>query len=149
MKAFHQLSTLKNLLANYSQQEPLHRFLAQYYRTHKHMGSKDRKIASRLIYNYFRLGAALKELDVEERLIIAEFLCNTITNSFLSHFKPEWAELCSLPIEDKINQVKAQYPDFEINNIFPFLPHLSHDIDVALFNKSLLIQPDLFIRVKR
>jgi 16S rRNA (cytosine967-C5)-methyltransferase len=41
------------------------------------MGSTDRRIANRLMYNYFRIGAALHNLPADERLIVAEFLCNT------------------------------------------------------------------------
>jgi 16S rRNA (cytosine967-C5)-methyltransferase len=55
------------------------------------MGSTDRRVANRLVYNYFRLGRALPDLPTDERLMVAEFLCNTQTNSFLQHFKPEWA----------------------------------------------------------
>lgn len=149
MKAFHQLATFKNIIENYKQDQPLHRFLAQYYRLNKQMGSKDRKIASRLVYNFYRLGNALADLDIQERLIVAEFLCNEISNSFIAYYKPEWSEIINIALGEKIGIVKSVYPQFKKNHLFPFSNHFSPTVDLDLFCKSILIQPDLFIRVKR
>lgn len=149
MKAFHQLTTFKNIIESYKQDQPLHRFLAQYYRLNKQMGSKDRKIASRLVYNFFRLGNALVSLEIQERLIVAEFLGNEISNSFISHYKPEWNELMHLPLNDKLGVVKSTYSQFKESDLFPFSDHFSASLDNELFFKSILVQPDLFIRVKR
>ncbi|MFC5284386.1 RsmB/NOP family class I SAM-dependent RNA methyltransferase [Pedobacter alpinus] len=149
MKAIHQLSTFQNILKQYSQNEPLHRFLATYYRQNKQMGSKDRRTASRLIYNYFRLGKALVNEPIEERLIVAEFLCNTETNDFIAHFKPNWNQLVPLPLKEKINLVKAEYPDFNLADVFPFQNYISDKVDQEAFYQSFFIQPDLFIRMQR
>nr|MBC7612139.1 RsmB/NOP family class I SAM-dependent RNA methyltransferase [Pseudopedobacter sp.] len=149
MKAIHQLSTFQNILAQYNLDQPLHRFLALHYRQNKQMGSKDRRIASRLMYNHFRLGNILKQETQENRLVIAEFLCNEQPNSFLNHFKCEWDELVHLSIEEKLKLVKQQYPDFFLADVFPFADHLSEGIETPTFFKSHFIQPDLFIRVKR
>jgi 16S rRNA (cytosine967-C5)-methyltransferase len=66
--------------------------LPGFYRQNKQMGSTDRRVANRLVYNYFRLGKALaRNTPTDERLVVAEFLCNTQVNSFLQHFKPDWA----------------------------------------------------------
>lgn len=149
MKAIHQLSTFQNILAQYALDQPLNRFLAQYYRQNKQMGSKDRRIASRLIYNYFRLGKVLENESTEERLMVAEFLCNEQANSFLSHFKPDWDALIHLSLEEKLILLKQQYPDFTLANVFPFAHELSAEIETPKFFRSFFIQPDLFIRVKR
>lgn len=149
MKAIHQLSTFQNILAQYALDQPLHRFLAQYYRQNKQMGSKDRRIASRLIYNYFRLGKVLANESTEERLIVAEFLGNEQTNSFLNHFKPDWDALIHLSLEEKLLLLKQQYPDFTLAEVFPFTHELSEAIETPKFLRSFFIQPDLFIRVKR
>ncbi|MGZ3754940.1 MAG: RsmB/NOP family class I SAM-dependent RNA methyltransferase, partial [Mucilaginibacter sp.] len=91
MKAINQLKTFQRILDEYPAETPLGKFLPGFYRQNKQMGSTDRRIANRLVYNYFRLGKALSELPVDERLFVAEFLCNTQINSFLQHFKPDWA----------------------------------------------------------
>jgi 16S rRNA (cytosine967-C5)-methyltransferase len=38
--------------------------------------------------------------------MVAEFLCNTQVNSFLQHFKPDWAACVGFTIEEKIDLVK-------------------------------------------
>lgn len=149
MKAIHQLSTFQNILSQYDAEQPLHRFLAQYYRQNKQMGSKDRKIASRLLYNFFRLGSILKEETSEQRLIIAEFLCNDKPNSFLNHFKPEWEAIIHFAFVDKVKIIKDIFPDFKLSDVFPFAAHLSGGVEADAFYASFFIQPDLFIRVKR
>ena len=149
MKAIHQLSTFQNILSQYDAEQPLHRFLAQYYRQNKQMGSKDRKIASRLLYNFFRLGSILKEETSENRLIISEFLCNDKPNSFLNHFKPEWEVIIHFAFADKVKIVSDIYPDFKLNDVFPFSSHLSDGVEADAFYASFFTQPDLYIRVKR
>ena len=149
MKAFHQLATVQNILETYKQDQPLHRFLAQYYRQNKQMGSKDRKIASRLVYNYFRLGSALNTIPLQEKLAIAEFLCNESSNSFITYYKNECDDKLILPLSSKIEEVKKTYPQFLLEDVFPFNGHLSEGVHPDDFFKSFFIQPDLFVRVKK
>lgn len=149
MKAIHQLSTFQNILAQYDAAQPLHRFLAQFYRQNKQMGSKDRKIASRLLYNFFRLGTILKDEPTDQRLIIAEFFCNDKPNSFLNHFKPEWEAIIHFAFADKVKIVNDIYPEFNLSGVFPFASHLSNGVEADAFFASFFVQPDLYIRVKR
>ena len=149
MKAINQLKTFQRILDEYPAETPLSKFLPGFYRQNKQMGSTDRRIASRLVYNYFRLGRALPDLIAEERLFIAEFFCNTQLNSFLQHFKPEWAACIHFGIDEKLNMVKAVHPDFKLDDIFPWAGQLSAGIDKEAFLRSFFIQPDLFIRVQK
>src|ERR1700744_1542877 len=147
MKAINQLRTFQRILDEYPAETPLGKFLPGFYRQNKQMGSSDRRVASRLIYNYFRLGKALPNLPVDERLNVAEFLCNTQVNSFLQHFKPEWAACMNFSLDEKIALVKSAYHDFNLNDVFPWADKISEGIDKKAFLKSFFIQPDLFIRV--
>ena len=147
MKAFNQLKTFQRLLGEYPVDTPLSKFLPGFYRQNKQMGSSDRRIASRLIYNYFRLGKALDNTASEERLFVAEFLCNTQNNSFLAHFKPDWALCIGFSLDEKIAMVKVSHPEFKLEDVFPWTDQLSPDIDKKAFLKSFFIQPDLYIRV--
>ncbi|MDB5129273.1 RsmB/NOP family class I SAM-dependent RNA methyltransferase [Mucilaginibacter sp.] len=149
MKAINQIKTFQRILGEFPADTPLSKFLPGFYRQNKQMGSTDRRVAGRLIYNYFRLGRALPNLPSEERLMVAEFLCNTQSNSFLQHFKPDWAACVGFSIDEKINLVKATYPDFKLEDVFPWVPQLSAGIDKDAFLKSFFIQPDLFIRVTK
>jgi 16S rRNA (cytosine967-C5)-methyltransferase len=147
MKAFNQLKTFQRILGEYPVDTPLSKFLPGFYRQNKQMGSSDRRVASRLIYNYFRLGKALDNTAIEERLEVAEFLCNTQSNSFLDHFKPDWALKVGLSLDEKLTIVKSAYPEFNLEDVFPWTDELSPDIDKESFLKSFFIQPDLYIRV--
>jgi 16S rRNA (cytosine967-C5)-methyltransferase len=147
MKAINQLKTFQRILDEYPAETPLSKFLPGFYRQNKQMGSTDRRIAGRLVYNYFRLGRALPHLPADERLFIAEFLCNTQLNSFLQHFKPEWAACIGFGIEEKLAMVKSSHPEFKPDDIFPWVDQLSESIDKEAFLRSFFIQPDLFIRV--
>ena len=149
MKAINQIKTFQRILDEFPADTPLSKFLPGFYRQNKQMGSTDRRVAGRLIYNYFRLGRALPNLPADERLMVAEFLCNTQSNSFLQHFKPDWAACVGFSIDEKINLVKATYPDFKLEDVFPWVPQLSAGIDKDAFLKSFFIQPDLFIRVTK
>ncbi|MDB5024508.1 MAG: RsmB/NOP family class SAM-dependent methyltransferase [Mucilaginibacter sp.] len=149
MKALNQLKTFQRILGNYPAETPLSKFLPGFYRQNKQMGSTDRKVANRLIYNYFRLGKALFNTPTEERLMVAEFLCNSQINSFLQHFKPEWALCIGFDIDEKLKLVKTAYPAFKLADVFPWSADLSEGIDKEAFLKSIFIQPDLFIRVRK
>jgi 16S rRNA (cytosine967-C5)-methyltransferase len=147
MKAINQLKTFQRILDEYPAETPLSKFLPGFYRLNKQMGSTDRRVAGRLIYNYFRLGRALSNLPADERVMIAEFLCNTQTNSFLQHFRPDWAACVNFDIEEKIDLVKKTYSGFDLKDVFPWADMLSEGIDREDFLRSFFIQPDLFIRV--
>lgn len=149
MKALNQLKTFQRILGNYPAETPLSKFLPGFYRQNKQMGSNDRRVANRLMYNYFRLGKALYNTPTEDRLIVAEFLCNSQINSFLQHFKPEWALCIGFDIDEKLKLVKTAYPDFKLTDVFPWSSELSEGIDKQAFLKSFFVQPDLFIRVRK
>src|SRR5665213_2318222 len=147
MKAINQLKTFQRILDEYPAETPLNKFLPGFYRQNKQMGSTDRRIAGRLLYNHFRLGKALPNLPADERLFVAEFLCNTQVNSFLQHFKPEWVASVGLGLDEKLALVKAAYPGFILEDVFTWTGLLSDGIDKKTFLQSFFTQPDLFIRV--
>jgi 16S rRNA (cytosine967-C5)-methyltransferase len=110
------------------------------------MGSNDRRSVSRLLYNYFRLGRALANKSVEERLFLAEFLCTSVDNPFLHHFRSDLNQMIYLNIEEKIKYASIN-EGLIIEQVFPFTNHLSEGIDKEAFLLSFFVQPDLFIRV--
>jgi 16S rRNA (cytosine967-C5)-methyltransferase len=147
MKAINQLKTFQRILGEYPAETPLSKFLPGFYRQNKQMGSTDRRVANRLVYNYFRLGKALWNTPTEDRLMVAEFLCNTQVNSFLQHFRPDWAACVGFTIEEKLEIIKKAYPDFKLEDVFPWTKQLSEGIDKTAFLQSFFTQPDLFIHV--
>ena len=149
MKATNQLKTFQRILDEYPAETPLSKFLPGFYRQNKQMGSTDRRIAGRLLYNYFRLGRALPGVPPEERLFVAEFLCNTQLNSFIQHFKPDWAGCMGFGTDEKIGIIKTVFPAFKLEDVFPWTQQLSPGINKDAFLKSFFVQPDLFIRINK
>lgn len=146
MRSEQQLRTFLKVLEQYPGDRPLGKFLPDFFRRNKQMGSNDRRSASRLLYNYFRLGRALRNRRAEERLFIAEFLCTEVDNPFLQHFRPDLNGMIQLRLDEKIRYAEDN-EGFKLEEVFPFISHLSGDIDVSAFLASFFIQPDLFIRI--
>ncbi len=146
MRSEQQLRTFLKVLESYPADRPLSKFLPDFFRRNKQMGSNDRRSATRLIYNYFRLGRALSNRTEEERLFIAEFLCNRVDNPFLQHFRPDLNAMIHLSLDAKIEYCKTA-EGLIPEEIFPFITHLSRGIDIPAFLTSFFVQPDLFIRI--
>ncbi|SER34574.1 RsmB/NOP family class I SAM-dependent RNA methyltransferase [Pedobacter rhizosphaerae] len=147
MRAEHQLKAFEQILANYDGSMPLHRFLPSYFKLNKQMGSSDRRWATRHIYSFFRLGKALSTQNNELRLSVADFLCHQTPSLIVGKNFPELAEKTEVLFADKLELIKSKFPDFSLEEVFPFNQHLSEDMDREAFYESFFKQPDLFIRV--
>lgn len=112
------------------------------------MGSKDRKIVSELVYNYYRLGHSAIQVDIDHKLLAGLYLCNKSSNELLAFFKPDWNNTIQLSLADKWAFIKQEGLEMEPGAIFPWQDALSSAVDKELFNKSHLQQPDLFLRIR-
>jgi 16S rRNA (cytosine967-C5)-methyltransferase len=146
MRAEQQLRSFLRVFDNFPADKPLAKFLPEFFKRNKQMGSNDRRSVSRLLYNYFRLGRALANKSVEERLFLAEFLCTSVDNPFLHHFRSDLNQMIYLNIDEKIKYASIN-EGLIIEQVFPFTNHLSEGIDKEAFLLSFFVQPDLFIRV--
>jgi len=146
MRAEQQLRSFLRVFENFPADKPLAKFLPEFFKRNKQMGSNDRRSVSRLLYNYFRLGRALANKSVEERLFLAEFLCTSVDNPFLHHFRSDLNQMIHLNIEEKIKYASIN-EGLVLEQVFPFTDHLSKGIDKEAFLLSFFVQPDLFIRV--
>lgn len=146
MRAEQQLRSFLRVFDNFPADKPLAKFLPEFFKRNKQMGSNDRRSVSRLLYNYFRLGRALANKSVEERLFLAEFLCTSVDNPFLHHFRSDLNQMIYLNIEEKIKYASIN-ERLVLEQVFPFTDHLSKGIDKEAFLLSFFVQPDLFIRV--
>lgn len=140
-----QLRSLDRLLDSYQLQESLIRFLTNFFKENRQMGSNDRRAATGLVYNYFRIGRAAKDVARPERLAMAELICRT-GSEWLTVLKPEWCEISHSPLREKINFLEAT-TSFRLQDVFPFGNHLSASIAHEAFLDSFFTQPELFIRI--
>jgi len=144
----HSIRTLERLLEAYRQAAgtPLARFLTTFYRQHRQMGARDRRLVSRLAYHYFRLGHAARQSVLSERLAMAEFLCSE-ESDIVQHLLPNLYPAIRVPLDEKIMLLEAQ-SGFRLDDVFPLADRLSGGIDRRAFVRSLFVQPDLFIRLR-
>jgi 16S rRNA (cytosine967-C5)-methyltransferase len=145
MRSHSYLNTTKKIIDAFDGSIPLASWLKQFFKSDKKFGSKDRKEISHACYCFYRLGNALKDLDIEERILAALFLCSNSSNKILEELKPDWNKNVSLPINKKIGFVSAQD---ELKRIFPFSDEISREVHQEQFNLSFLIQPDLYLRIR-
>lgn len=146
MSRFHSyINTTAQLLKNYKGEVPLAIFLKSFFSSNKKYGSKDRKQITALCYNYFRIGFAIDQIAVEQKILTAFFLCEKEPSDLLEALMPEWNQHIYQPLDDKI---KLLQNGFLLKDIFPFVDQLSPDIDGEKFCASFLEQPDLFLRIR-
>ena len=145
MKSFSHLNSAAAILASYSGNEPFHLFIKKYFSANKKFGSKDRKQITSLCYNYFRTVHAVKNITIEESILVGTFLCENKPSEFLEIIKPEWNVFIQEPFKKKLVIINEQ---LAVKDIFPYPDELSKEINVVKFHESFLIQPDLFLRAR-
>ncbi len=143
-----QIQTVERLLHEYAGESgmPLARFLTGFYKRNRQMGSKDRRMASRLAYHYFRLGKAAPLEELPVRLALADLLCSS-DSALTSIILPQFDTHIQAGLSEKISLLEA-HTAFRLEDVFPFRPFLSAGIDHRAFVESLFVQPDLYIRLR-
>jgi 16S rRNA (cytosine967-C5)-methyltransferase len=146
----NQLRYAIEIVESYKGDMPLHVWLKDYFRLNKQMGSRDRKTLSTLVYSYYRLGHAVRNLSIKDRILTGFFLCNDRPGELLTYFRPLWTEKTGAPLAEKIDFIRQQPEgsDFRTTDIFPWKDELSPGIDHDAFCLSFLRQPDLFLRIR-
>lgn len=139
----HYLQTAAQLICAYNGSIPLHHLLKHFFSQHKKYGSRDRKLISGLCYNYYRLGKAGTSLPVEEKIIIALFICSEKPGALLADFNPVFNENVSSPLQEKLAMVGIPAAE-----IFPYVKHLSVEINGNDYSLNMLRQPDVFMRIR-
>lgn len=126
---------------------PLAAFLKQYFAENKKFGSKDRRYIAHMCYCYYRLGHALKEHTIEEKIKAALFLCDD-SDEWNILYSAEWIDNRSDDLQKRIHFIETVFPGFSLQDIFPWAGELSDGTEVEKFILSHLIQPDLFLRIR-
>ncbi len=145
MRYHSYLNTAKKIIESYGGAGPLAAFLKKFFAADKKYGSKDRKQIAAVCYNYYRLGKALSNSFIEEKICIATFLCEQSPNEFLQFHKPEWNAKITVPLEEKLLVIGDQSL---LDDLFPWSAELSNKVDLRQFCTSFLLQPALFLRIR-
>ena len=142
------LRTAEQILAHYDGTEPFSLVLKAFFRDNRKFGSKDRKSVSQLCYGFFRLGQALPEQPIKERIIAGCFLSATPQDNLIPLVRPEWEKYLDLPLPDREQALTDAFPEYDRMSVFPGSGSFSDGIDAEAFILSHFQQPDLFIRVR-
>lgn len=145
MYAHAHINTAITVFSSYTNREPFAAYLRHFFSKDKKYGSRDRKTISHLCYCLFRLGNALQQLPVKERMIKALFLCSTKNNQLLEELEPELNRLAELPINEKM---KIAGDAMFWQQIFPLANQVSEKINFETFACAHLQQPGLFLRIR-
>lgn len=144
MHSHSYLGTAQKIIGSYDGSLPLSAWLKNYFRGEKKFGSRDRKEIAHACFCYYRLGKAFEHLPFEQRLLASLFLCSG-SSKILAELRPEWNASLDCPEEEKINLLGASSG---IDRLFPFPGELSTEIDKRGFERSFLVQPDLYLRIR-
>ncbi len=123
------------IIEKYDGSIPLAHFLKSYFKQFPILGSRDRKILSALAYSYYRCSKGIRNwelgIGIEEQVTICMKRCG---NEKLLPPKSV-VEIPEIP--------------FDLNALFPFEIALSDGIKKEDWLRSMLVQPDLFIRIRK
>ena len=129
-------NTAIKIIQLYDGSIPLQHLLKQHFTQHKKHGSKDRKYITHLCYSFYRLGKAFSDINVEERLKLAIFLCNNKTGEWNFLFDEEWLNNRSDVLNERISFVQTKFNSFSADAIFPFANEVSNTLDPDAFARS-------------
>lgn len=155
-KKMHQnilFDRVKSLIESYDFSKPFSLYLKDLFRLNPKMGARDRRETRDYCYHFLRIGSNLKEEKFHVKLAVASFLCSSVKSQSLEILLSEHSTLSIDQIEfgtdRKLEIVKEIFSDFTMEKIFPDIELLSNEIDTELFCKSFLIQPRVWIRIRK
>ena len=144
---------VKNLILAYDFAKPFAIYLKEFFRVNRQMGARDRRETRDFCFNYLRIGKNLPQENFINRLAIASFLCSEKNSTSLDYLISKHSVLSiddiGLDLDKKIELVKAQFPDFSLDLLFTDHQLLGEQINKEKFERSLLIQPRVWIRIKK
>ena len=139
------LRNASSLVSEYDGSTPLGIFLKKYFAGQKKYGSNDRKVISSLCYQYYRIRHLFSNLEIEDRLLLSEFICRNIPSKLLETLKPDWVPFMSLSIGGKLEKLGFQWsPQLHT----PWHTLLQKEISPDDYASSMFHQPNLHVRVR-
>lgn len=144
MSRFHSyLNTAITIIELAEKGNPLSLSLKKFFSSHPQMGARDRRFVSSLCYHYFRCFFAFQNQTISQAIIKSSFICTNSASDFLALHAPDLNPHTSKSIEQKCSLLGMELIDF-----FPFGNFAGGQIDLSSYIKSLLVQPDSFLRIR-
>lgn len=133
------------VLEAYDGKMPLAAFLKQFFARHKKFGSKDRKHIAALCHQYFRLGHFASNWHMEDRVLLADWLCHLDAGAVVAALWPEKLSDIHGSVSDKCAFLSIP---FTPKKHTPWFALLQKQTDPKSYASSFFIQPSLFLRVR-
>lgn len=130
MREIVQMQKVKDIIETYDGKQPLQMHLKNYFREHKEMGSRDRKVYTQLVYGYYREKGMRPHDD--------GFIVPLSGNEELLHpFFSYWSH--------QLNRPSAT----DAEHYFPMAEQISPEVDKQALLDSIHRQPAVWIRCKK
>jgi len=123
---------IRAIIETYKGDLPLAHFLKNYFKQYPILGSRDRRILSAMAYSWYRCSHGIKN---EEWL-----------NGFMTQWLNDPVRFKDFSLDKWIDE---QSISFDATALFPFDVPLSTGITKEDWLRSMLVQPDLFIRIRK
>lgn len=143
-----QLRSAEQVLAHFEGEEPFPVYLKAFFRMNSKFGSRDRRQVSAFCYACQRLGHALPDQPLRERILAGYLLCVDDSAPVMEAVRPEWLEVCGRPLEERLAFLSGVYPDWSVDDVFPLPESIAAGVDRDAFIRSHFQQPELFIRIR-
>ncbi len=124
---------IQTIIETYDGHVPLAHFLKNYFRQNPVLGSRDRKMLSAMAYAYYRSAKG--------------FIGNEWFYSLADQWLDNPKQFAETPLTKWLKE-NERFP-FDLAKLFPSATPLSEGIDRTEWLKSMLVQPALFIRIRK
>jgi 16S rRNA (cytosine967-C5)-methyltransferase len=151
MREQTQVNQVLKIIEGFDFKIPLHHFIKNHFRVNKQLGSRDRRLISSFVYNYFRLGKGFDEISTEQKIFFSNYILGEWNE--MMRFLNDTFVFSSLSASEKSKRNKIEdvknATSFSLEKIFPFKAELSYGIDYEKFLLSFLEQPLVWIRIRK
>jgi len=141
------MNQITGIIAGFDFSVPLHHYLKNYFRQHKQLGSRDRKIISSGCFSYYRCAKLFNRCSEEERLAYSFYLTGE-KNLLSEYLFNKYSLTEKLLINERLAALQKSTSVLSFDDAFPFIRHLSEGIDANAFAESLFQQPYVWIRIR-
>lgn len=141
--------TACRLIEQYKGGEPFALYARHFFGNERKYGSSDRKAILSLCYGYFRGGFVFRQLPLEGQMLAGLFLTAQHSLPVLEALRVEYTFHLNEPLKDKLTLLDRDMSETQfLQRLFPHASLLSSEISPEAFTRSLLQQPDLYIRLR-
>lgn len=139
-------------IQGYNFLEPFALYLKKYFQANPKLGSRDRRNIRQLCYAWWRLGSAVNDLPINERMAVALFLSYNQIDAFSERIFKDEKLLSSIVLHPKLKRDFLQQNHAIVLNtseLFPFCDLVESDFSLDDFVFDGFLRRNLWVRIKK